>query len=129
MGKLLFLALIALAGYWYANTYGVWVGVPPFTPVGVWNYTGERAYEIKVLGLEDGIRIQVSGDLSEGQLRVWIGQEGRPLTKVRVYEGRFEALVKEKLEPGVYFVHFALRRAKGWVRLDWLSVRFAPSPL
>ncbi|MCH1927455.1 hypothetical protein L6232_21895, partial [Shewanella sp. C31] len=59
MRSLLFLALLALGLYWYAERYGLAVGYPPFLPVFYWNYTGEARYPLRVTGLYDQVKVKV----------------------------------------------------------------------
>lgn len=66
MRTLLFLALLALGLYWYAERYGLAVGYPPFLPVFYWNYTGEARYPLRVTGLNDAVKVKVVGNLRGG---------------------------------------------------------------
>ena len=113
MRTLLFLALAALGLYWYAERYGLAVGYPPFLPVFYWKYTGEAEYPVRVTGLYDALKVKVSGRLEEGRLRV-------------VYGGAFQDEVRFGVSPGAYLLRFELQGAKGQVRYDWVTTKFAP---
>ncbi len=117
------LALFGL-GYWYAETYGIYAGLPPFTPVLLWDYSGERTYEVTLRGASDALKVRLEGELKQGSLKVWISRNGRRVTRPRVYRERFGGELKSRLDPGRYTLHFALEDARGWVRLDWVSTKF-----
>ena len=120
---LVLLALIGL-GYWYAETYGIYAGLPPFTPVLLWDYSGERTYEVTLRGASDALKVRLEGELKQGSLKVWISRNGRRVTRPRVYRERFDGELKRRLDPGRYTLHFAFEDARGWVRLDWVSTKF-----
>jgi len=79
MRSLLLLLLALLGLYWYAERYGLAVGYPPFLPVFYWKYTGEAQYPIRVRGLYDVLKVQVSGRLDQGRLQVALLKDGRPV--------------------------------------------------
>ena len=118
------LAVLVALGYWYAETYGLYIGYPPFTPVFLWKYTGERTYEISLRGATDGIKVRVEGELRQGRFRVWISQGPRRLSRGVTFRGKFQHEFKWKLPPGLYNVHFFFEEASGWVKLDWVSTKF-----
>jgi len=123
--RAVFLLVLLGGGYWYAATYGVFLGLPPFLPVLVWDYSGEHAYDLILRGTDDTIKVKVQGALSRGNMRVWIARkDGRRLTAPRVFRSTFQGVVKKRLEPGRYTIHFVFSRARGWVRLDWVSTKF-----
>ena len=122
--RLIVLLALAGLGYWYAETYGVYAGFPPFTPVLLWDYTGERVYEVTLRGTTDALKIRLRGELKQGALRVWISRGGRRVTRPRVFKARFEEELRRRLEPGRYTLHFAYEDARGWARLDWVSTKF-----
>ena len=125
MRTLLFLALAALGLYWYAERYGLAVGYPPFLPVFYWKYTGEAEYPVRVTGLYDALKVKVSGRLEEGRLRVVLLRDGRKVGE-RTYGGAFQDEVRFGVSPGAYLLRFALQGAKGQVRYDWVTTKFAP---
>ena len=125
MRTLLLLALLALGLYWYAERYGLAVGYPPFLPVFYWKYTGEAQYPIRVSGLYDAVKVKVTGSLREGQLFVALLKEGRSLGE-KVYAGNFQEDVRFPVSPGEYLLRFQLQGAKGRVRYDWVTTKFAP---
>ncbi|WP_135256916.1 hypothetical protein [Thermus caldilimi] len=125
MRTLLLLALLALGLYWYAERYGLAVGYPPFLPVFYWKYTGEAQYPIRVSGLYDAVKVKVSGDLEEGRLSVALFREGRSLGE-RIFAGSFQEELRFPVSPGEYLLRFQLQGAKGRVRYDWITTKFAP---
>jgi membrane-associated protease RseP (regulator of RpoE activity) len=125
MRTLLLLALLALGLYWYAERYGLAVGYPPFLPVFYWKYTGEAQYPIRVSGLYDAVKVKVSGDLEEGRLSEALLRDGRVVGE-RVYSGSFQEEARFPASPGEYFLRFQLQGAKGRVRYDWVTTKFAP---
>ncbi|GAA5338015.1 MULTISPECIES: hypothetical protein [Thermus] len=125
MRTLLLLALLALGLYWYAERYGLAVGYPPFLPVFYWKYTGEAQYPIRVSGLYDAVKVKVSGDLEEGRLSMALLREGRVVGE-RTYSGSFQEEVRFPASPGEYLLRFQLQGAKGRVRYDWVTTKFAP---
>ncbi|TFU26846.1 hypothetical protein [Thermus tengchongensis] len=125
MRTLLLLALLALGLYWYAERYGLALGYPPFLPVFYWKYTGEAQYPIRVSGLYDAVKVKVSGDLEEGRLSVALLRDGRVVGE-RVYSGSFQEEARFFTSPGEYLLRFQLQGAKGRVRYDWVTTKFAP---
>ncbi len=125
MRTLLLLALLVLGLYWYAERYGLAVGYPPFLPVFYWKYTGEAQYPIRVSGLHDAVKVKVSGDLEEGRLSVALLRGGRVVGE-RVYSGSFQEEARFPASPGEYLLRFQLQGAKGRVRYDWVTTKFAP---
>ncbi len=119
-------ALVILGGlYWYAASYGLFVGLPPFLPVLVWDYTGEHTYDLILRGTDDAIKIKLKGELQRGSLEVWItNKAGRRLTLPRRFKDTFQGVVKKRLDPGRYTIHFGFKGARGWARLDWVSTKF-----
>ena len=122
--RFLLWAALAGAGYWYAQTYGIYAGLPPFTPIFLWDYSGERTYEITLRGSSDALKVRLEGALKQGSLRFWVASGGRRVGRVREYKGRFKHTFKRRLEPGRYVLHFAYRDTRGWVRLDWVSTKY-----
>jgi len=122
--RALVVVLIAVGLYWYAENYGIYLGYPPFTPVFLWNYTGERVYEVTLRGSGESIKVKVRGELKEGSLRVQIERGGEVLARTKPLTGAFSLAFKHKLQPGRYTLRFLFQRAKGWVRLDWVSTKF-----
>ena len=117
--------MLALGLYWYAERYGLAVGYPPFLPVFYWKYTGEAQYPIRVSGLYDAVKVKVSGDLEEGRLSVALLRDGRVVGE-RVYSGSFQEEARFPASPGEYLLRFQLQGAKGRVRYDWVTTKFAP---
>ena len=122
--RLVVWALVLGVGYWYAETYGAFIGFPPFTPVYLWNYTGERTYEVVLEGTTDGLKVKLQGELAQGRMRVWVSRGERRVSRVATFERAFQKTLKWKLAPGRYTVHFAFEDARGWVRLDWVTSKF-----
>ncbi len=122
--RLLFLALVLGLGYWYAETYGIFAGYPPFTPVLLWDYTGEHSYEVLLRGTSDSLKVKVGGELKKGRLTVWVTRGDRPVARKTTFEGSFQEEFKWRLSPARYRVHFAFEDARGWVRLDWVTTKF-----
>ncbi len=118
-------ALVFALAYWYANTYGLFLGYPPFTSVLLYNYSGTLERELLLRGASDGIKLKVQGALSQGILTVTITRDQRTFLK-RVFTDTFGEEIKKKLTPGRYRVRFAFEDARGWVRLDWVSTKFNP---
>ncbi|BBL82657.1 hypothetical protein TthAA37_15220 [Thermus thermophilus] len=116
---------MALGLYWYAERYGLAVGYPPFLPVFYWKYTGEAEYPVRVTGLYDALKVKVSGRLEEGRLRVVLLRDGRKVGE-RSYGGAFQDEVRFGVSPGAYLLRFELQGAKGQVRYDWVTTKFAP---
>ncbi len=125
MRTLLFLAVMALGLYWYAERYGLALGYPPFLPVFYWNYTGEAKYPLRVTGLYDTVKVKVTGDLKEGRLSLSLLKDGRVVGE-KVYTGGFQEEVRFPVSPGEYLLRFGLQGAKGQVRYDWVATKFAP---
>ncbi|TBH20740.1 hypothetical protein [Thermus thermamylovorans] len=125
MRSLLLLALLALGLYWYAERYGLAVGYPPFLPVFYWNYSGEAQYPLRVTGLYDAVKVMVLGNLEAGRLSVALLREGRSQGE-RVFSGAFQEELRFAVTPGEYTLRFRLEGAKGRVRYDWVTTRFAP---
>ncbi len=123
--RLLLLLGLGLLGYWYAERYGLALGYPPFTPVFYWNYTGEARYPIRVASGYDALKVKVAGQLREGQLLVGFSGEGSRLSP-RPFSGTFQEELRYPVEPGSYLLVFRLVRAKGQVRYDWVTTKFAP---
>ncbi len=122
--RLLILAVLLGLGYWYAETYGVYAGYPPFTPVLLWDYTGAQSYEVLLRGGTNGLKLKVSGKLSRGSLKVWVSKGDRRVTPVLKFQGEFEKHLKWRLSPTRYTVHFAFQDARGWVKLDWVTTKY-----
>ena len=118
--------MLALAGlgYWYAETYGIYAGLPPFTPVLLWDYSGERVYEVTLRGTSDALKVRLEGELKKGAVKVWVTRADRRMLRPLVLRERFKQEFKRRLEPGRYTLHFAFEDARGWVRLDWVSTKF-----
>ncbi|WP_117237405.1 hypothetical protein [Thermus sediminis] len=125
MRSLLLLVLAALGLYWYAERYGLAVGYPPFLPVFYWKYTGEALYPIRVTGLYDSVKVVVSGSLQEGRLRVALLRDGRAVGE-RAFAGAFREELRFPVQAGEYALRFRLEGAKGQVRYDWVTTKFAP---
>jgi hypothetical protein len=125
MRSLLLLLLALLGLYWYAERYGLAVGYPPFLPVFYWKYTGEAQYPIRVHGLYDVLKVQVSGRLDQGRLQVALLKDGRPVGE-RTFAGVFQEVVRFPVEEGGYVLRLRLENAKGQVRYDWVATKFAP---
>jgi hypothetical protein len=122
----LLLLLLALLGlYWYAERYGLAVGYPPFLPVFYWKYTGEAQYPIRVRGLYNVLKVQVSGRLDQGRLQVALLKHGRPMGE-RTLAGVFQEAVRFPVGEGGYVLRLRLENAKGQVRYDWVATKFAP---
>ncbi|WP_293172629.1 hypothetical protein [Oceanithermus sp.] len=126
MRTLLVLAAIVGGVYLYGVNYGLALGLPPFTPVYYLNYSGERAYGVRVTGASDAVKIKVDGELKKGRVSVWVTHRGRRVGKVKTYKGTFRDEVKVKVEPGSYTVHLKILDAEGRVRYDWVSTKFKP---
>lgn len=124
--RLLSLLGLALLGYWYADRYGLAVGCPPFLPVFYWKYTGEARYPIRVTGTYDTLVVKLWGQLKEGRLLVDLVSQGRPEKTPRVFSGAFQEELRYPVEAGEYVLVFRLEKAKGWVRYDWVTTKFAP---
>jgi len=125
MRSLLVLALAALGVYWYADRYGLAVGYPPFLPVFYWKYTGEAQYPIRVTGLYDAVKVKVVGELQEGRLRLALLKGGGTLGE-KAFSGTFQEELRFPVGAGEYVLRFRLEGAKGRVRYDWVTTRFAP---
>ena len=110
--------------YWYAETYGLYLGYPPFTPIYLWDYTGERTFDLTLRGAGDSLKVKVEGELKKGRMKVWVTRKNRRVVRSRVFTGKFEESFKWKLPPDRYQVHFGFEDARGWVRLDWVATKF-----
>lgn len=123
MRTLLFLALAALGLYWYAERYGLAVGYP-LPPVFYWKYTGEAEYRPghgPLRRLEGEGLGEAGGGEAQGRPVAGRPQGGRADLRRRL-PGR-GAL---RREPRAYLLRFELQGAKGQVRYDWVTTKFAP---
>ena len=111
--------------YWYAETRGLFIGWPPFTPVLLWNYTGERAYDIYLRGDTDSVKVRVEGHLRRGRLWVAVARKDGRVVKEKEFSNTFREEFKQKLPPGAYLVRFSFEEATGWAKLDWVSTKFS----
>ncbi len=127
MRILLFLAALLGGGYWYAETYGLALGYPPFTPVWYWNYTGERVYRVRVSGVTDAVKVKLRGELREGRIEVRVTREGqrRPVASLTLH-GRFDRVLTQRVGAGMYEVHLRVANARGYAFFDWVSTKFNP---
>lgn len=71
------------------------------------------------------MKVKVSGRLEEGRLRVVLLRDGRKVGE-RTYGGAFQDEVRFGVSPGAYLLRFELQGAKGQVRYDWVTTKFAP---
>lgn len=126
MRSLLFLLLVALGLYVYADRYGLALGYPPFLPVFYWKYTGEARYPVRVTGTYDTLKVKVAGELKEGRLLVGLASGANPPRSPKALSGAFQEEFRYPVEPGEYVLVFRLEGAKGQVRYDWVTTKFAP---
>ncbi|AEB11212.1 hypothetical protein [Marinithermus hydrothermalis] len=127
MRILLFLAVLLGGVYWYAENYGLALGYPPFTPVWYWNYTGESVYRVRVSGVTDAVKVKLRGELQEGRLEVRVNREGeRRVVASLTLRGRFDRVLTQRVNAGMYEVHLRVTNARGYAFLDWVSTKFNP---
>ncbi|RDI96598.1 hypothetical protein DV704_01950 [Meiothermus sp. QL-1] len=124
MRALLVLVLVGLGVYLYAERFGLAVGYAPFTPVFLWNYTGEAANQVRATGLRPFIKVKVSGELRQGSLEVEIRRSGEKAPALRKrYQGRFSEELRHPVDANLYDVVFRYKGARGQVWLDWVAAR------
>ena len=102
------------------------MGYPPFLPVFYWKYTGEARYPIRVTGTYDTLKVKLWGQLKEGRLLVDLVSRGGPAKAFWVFSGAFQEELRYPVEAGEYVLVFRLEKAKGRVRYDWVTTKFAP---
>lgn len=121
---LLFLTLIGAGVYFYAERFGLAVGFAPFTPVYLWNYTGEARYQIRATGIRAFIKVTVGGELQQGSFEVEVRRTGQTRPGlVKRFQGRFAEEIRYPADPNLYDVIFRFKDARGQIRKDWVSAR------
>lgn len=121
MKSLVVLAIILGAAYFYVDSNGGTVGVPPFTPTLYWKYSGEASYPLVVRPNGYYPKLAISGDLKEGQLEVYVRRDGQMAARPKVFTGTFNDTTRYPKMPGNYEFIFKLTGAKGYVRHDLVS--------
>ena len=115
-------AVVLLAVWGYATFVGLCLGIPPFTPLLVWNYSGSRTYHYTVPPTHARLKVRLKGELSQGEVVIEVGR-GERVQLRRRFEGEFSRELVQRVRPGEYWIRLNFKDARGWVRLDWVSTK------
>ena len=122
MRTLLFWLVVLGATYFYVDANGAGVGAPPFTPLMMWKFDGEKSYEVEATREYPFVKVVLNGNLKEGTLRYAIFHNGTALVKSEPYSKRFSDVKRYKVQEGKYTVKFLGNNAKGTANLDYVAV-------
>ena len=87
-----------------------------------WKYSGDARYQLRAAGVNNFVKVLVSGKLQEGSLEIWV-MRGDQVVGSRAYTRTFAETLRYPVEAGIYDITFRLKNAKGQVRLDWVTAK------